>query len=213
MYVNSLTYPLGFAIPRDDEIRERISGEYDKDPGRVYARLKSVDPRTADRLHVNDKKRVIRALEVFECAGKPLSEYGGDFQNSAGEQPPYEPLLFGLNMDRERLYGRINLRVDLMMKAGLLEEARRIYDARYEKSLPAMRSIGYQQLFAYFDGTCSLEEAVEQIKLDTRHFAKRQLTWFKRDERIRWHDVTNWDNEKSSLLNELTKQAKDWMNA
>lgn len=210
LYVNALTYPLGFAIPRDDEIRERVSDEYDESPDRAFRRLLTVDPATADRLHVNDKKRVVRALEVYDCSGKPISAYGDDFQNNAGELPPYEPMLFGLNMVREQLYARINLRVDLMMQAGLLEEAKRIYDIRYDKNLPAMRSIGYQQLFSYFDGNCTLEQAVEQIKLDTRHFAKRQLTWFKRDGRILWHDVTEWDNMKNELFQVLSEQIGNW---
>ena len=211
LYVNALTYPLGFAIPRNDEIRERVSKEYDKNPDKTFQRLQAADPVTATRLHVNDKKRVIRALEVYDCSGKTLSAYGGDFQNSAGEQAPYEPMLFGLNMVREQLYARINLRVDLMIQSGLLEEAKRIYDMHYNPSLPAMRSIGYQQLFSYFDGNCTLEQAIEQIKLDTRHFAKRQLTWFKRDDRIAWHDVTEWDNTKNELFQELSKQINDWV--
>ena len=114
-------------------------------------------------------------------------------------------------MDREALYRRIDLRVDLMMQAGLEQEARRIYDAGYDRSLPAMRSIGYQQLFAYFDGLCSLADAVEQIKKDTRHFAKRQLTWFRRDARIHWHDITSWEETKTQLIETLAREARDWM--
>ncbi len=203
LYVNALTYPLGFAVPRNDEIRARLSVEYDQNPQAVFARLERVDPETAKRLHPNDKKRVLRALEVFDCSGKPLSAYGGDFQNEAGEQAPFEPLLFGLNMDRARLYERINLRVERMMEQGLLEEARRIYDANYRRDLPAMRSIGYQQLFSFFDGDCSLEQAVEQIKQDTRRFAKRQMTWFRRDLRIRWFDVSEFDRRKTGILEEM----------
>ena len=211
LYVNALTYPLGFAIPRNDEIREQVSNEYDESPDRTFRRLLIVDPATADKLHVNDKKRVVRALEVFDCSGKPLSAYGDDFQNCAGEQPPYEPMLFGLNMAREQLYTRINLRVELMVQSGLLEEAKRIYDMRYDHSLPAMRSIGYQQLFSCFDGNCTLEQAIEQIKLDTRHFSKRHLTWFKRDARISWHDVTEWDRVKNELFQELSEQTNNWV--
>lgn len=211
LYVNSLTYPLGFAIPRDDSIREKIAQQYDLDPSKAYARLAIVDPDCAARLHVNDKKRIVRSLEVFDCSGRPLSSYGADFQNIAGEQAPFEAMLIGLNMERDQLYARINLRVDRMMQAGLLNEARKIYDAHYDKNLPAMRSIGYQQLFAYFDGSCTLEAAVEQIKLDTRHFAKRQLTWFRRDSRIRWHNVTDWDNCKPGLIESLTEDSVHWM--
>jgi tRNA dimethylallyltransferase len=211
LYVNALTYPLGFAVPKNDLARENAIREYDQDADTAYARLKRVDPVTAERLHPNDKKRIVRALEVFDCSGQPLSSFGADFQNSAGEQSPFEPMLVGLTMDRELLYQRINLRVDLMMERGLLAEAKAIYDARYDRTLPAMKSIGYQQLFQYFEGACSLEEAVEKIKQDTRHFAKRQLTWFKRDERIVWHDVTRWDGVKEELINNIAISAQNWM--
>ena len=211
MYVNSLTYPLGFAIPRNDAARENATLEYERDSEAAYARLKNVDPVTALRLHPNDKKRIVRALEVFDCSGQPLSDFGADFQNCAGEQAPFEPMLIGLTMEREALYQRINLRVDRMMEQGLLDEARRIYDAGYNPSLPAMKSIGYQQLFAFFRGECTLQEAVEKIKQDTRHFAKRQLTWFRRDARIVWHDATNWDESRDDLIERVSLQAQDWM--
>ena len=211
LYVNALTYPLGFAIPKNDVARERAAREYDQDSDAAFARLHQVDPMTAERLHPNDKKRVVRALEVFDCSGQPLSSFGADFQNNAGEVAAFEPMLIGLSMDRDLLYQRINLRVDLMMEHGLLQEARAIYDANYDRTLPAMKSIGYQQLFSYFAEECSLADAVEKIKQDTRHFAKRQLTWFRRDERITWYDVTNWDEMKTSLIDDLTNRAHEWM--
>lgn len=211
LYVNALTYPLGFAVPKDDAARENAVCEYDQSAEGAYARLKRVDPITAERLHPNDKKRIVRALEVFDCSGRPLSSYGADFQNTEGKQASFEPMIVGLTMDRELLYQRINLRVDLMMERGLLAEARTIYDANYDRALPAMKSIGYQQLFAFFEGNCALDESVEKIKQDTRHFAKRQLTWFKRDERIVWHDVTNWDDRKHELIVQLARDAQVWM--
>lgn len=211
LYVNALTYPLGFAIPKNDTARENAILEYDQDANAAYARLIAIDPTTAARLHLNDKKRIVRALEVFDCSGQPLSSFGADFQNSAGGEAPFEPMLVGLTMDRELLYQRINLRVDLMMERGLLAEAKMIYDANHDRGLPAMKSIGYQQLFSYFDGKCSLGEAVEKIKQDTRRFAKRQLTWFKRDERIVWHDVTHWDDMKEKLMSDIAIDAQNWM--
>ena len=211
LYVNALTYPLGFAVPKNDEIRARVSAEYDQDPLKTYERLKTCDTVAAQKLHPNDKKRIVRALEVYDCSGQPLSSYGADFLNSAGESPAVDPLMIGLTMDREQLYQRINLRVDCMMEQGLLAEARAIYDAPYHRDLPALRSIGYQQLFAYFDGTCTLEEAVEKIKQDTRRFAKRQLTWFRRDERITWYDATNWDSMKDDLIERLSIETLVWM--
>jgi tRNA dimethylallyltransferase len=211
LYVNALTYPLGFAIPRDDAARERATREYERDAQACYERLCAIDPVTAARLHPNDQKRIVRALEVFDCSGKPLASFGADFQNSAGEQAPFDSMQIGLTMDRELLYQRIHLRVDRMMEQGLLDEAKRIYDAKHEPSLPALRSIGYKQLFAYFEGNCTLEEAIEAIKQDTRHFAKRQMTWFRRDERIGWHDVTQWDTVKQNLVESLAQSAQQWM--
>ena len=164
LYVNALTYPLGFAIPRDDEARSRVSHEYDDNPQLAFSRLIRFDPDTAKRLHPNDKKRVVRALEVLDCSGRPLSCFGTDFQNSAAREAPFDPLMIGLKMEREILYRRIDQRVEKMMEAGLEQEARNIYEHGYDRSLPAMRSIGYQQLFRYFDGTCTLENAVDQIK-------------------------------------------------
>lgn len=211
LYVNALTYPLGFAVPKDDAIRELASAEYEQNPQSAFERLKRIDPVSAEKLHPNDKKRIVRALEVFDCSGRPLSSYGTDFLNSAGEQAAFEPMMIGLNMDRDLLYQRVNLRVDRMMQQGLLEEARAIYEKKYDRSLPALRSIGYQQLFAYFDGACSLDEAVEQIKQDTRRFAKRQLTWFRRDDRICWYDATCWESVKDELIERLTKETQEWM--
>jgi len=211
LYVNALTYPLGFAVPKNDEIRALVATEYDQAPLKAYERLNTVDPVSARKLHPNDKKRIVRALEVYDCSGQPLSGYGADFLNSAGDVAALDPLMIGLTMDREQLYQRINLRVDHMMAQGLLAEARAIYDADYQRDLPALRSIGYQQLFAYFDGAYSLEEAIEKIKQDTRHFAKRQLTWFRRDERITWYDATDWDNTKDALIEQLESESLDWM--
>ncbi len=211
LYVNALTYPLGFAVPRDESARIKASAAYDADPAAAFERLGRVDPRTAERLHPNDKKRIVRALEVFDCSGKPLSDFGADFQNSAGEPGTFEPLMIGLTMERELLYRRIDLRVERMIEQGLLEEAKKIYEAGHDPDLPALRSIGYRQLFACFGGACTLDGAVAQIKQDTRRFAKRQMTWFRRDDRIAWHDVTDWDSAKDALIERLAAQTRAWM--
>jgi tRNA dimethylallyltransferase len=211
LYVNALTYPLGFAVPKDEGARKRMEALYDSDPNVAYTRLALIDPETASRLHLNDKKRIVRALEVFECSGKPLSSYGNDFQNTGGGEALFEPLLFGLDIERALLYKRIDLRVDQMLASGLAAEARGIYDRGYSRNLPAMQSIGYRQLFCVFDGETTLEQATEQIKLDTRHFAKRQLTWFRRDQRIRWQDVGDYEAMKNDYLLESSELAKRWM--
>ena len=211
LYVNALTFPLGFAVPKDKQARNRMEALYEGDPAAAYEKLAAIDPETAGRLHPNDKKRIVRALEVFECSGKPLSAYGNDFSNQQNNRPPFEPLMIGLTMDRAALYHRIGLRVDAMLKNGLVAEAEAIYQNGYDHALPAMQSIGYRQLFSYFDGNGTLEEAVETIKQDTRRFAKRQMTWFKRDKRIQWHDVTDFSAVSEGLLGELVCSAQTWM--
>ncbi len=195
LYVNALTTPLNFAVPSNPDIRTSMEAEYLRSPQDAFARLRACDPVTADRLHPNDQKRIVRALEVFYCSGRPLSSFGDDFTNKAEKQAPYDAIMVGLRMEREQLYRRIELRVDRMLEQGLLAEAERIYRAGYSRRLPAMQAIGYQQLFRYFDGVCSLEEAVVCMKRDTRRFAKRQLTWFQRDQRIRWFDATCYNND------------------
>ncbi len=191
LYINSLIYPLNFtSVPSDEKLRNELAALEAESKGAAYRLLQAEDPRAAQRLHPNDVKRVIRALEVLRLTGKSIDEHGGDFANSANEEIPYEPVIAGLTMPRELLYQRINLRVDMMLEQGLLEEARAIYQAGYDKSLPALQGLGYKQLFKYFSGEYTLDEAIDAIKLETRHFAKRQLTWFRRDKRIVWFDVS-----------------------
>lgn len=202
LYVQAIIDPLNFAVPSDAAVRQTLSDEYDRSPKGVYARLSECDPETALRLHLHDKKRIVRALEVYLCGGKPLSAYGNDFTNRSRQPARYDAAMIGLNMDRARLHARIEQRVDGMLQAGLLREAEAIYEAGYDRTLPAMQSIGYRQLFAYFDGQMPLAEAIELVKRDTRRFARRQLTWFRRDERVHWIDVTLYDEAaKHCILN------------
>jgi tRNA dimethylallyltransferase len=190
LYLNALISPLNFAVPRNEMIRDTLSAEYDRDRFGMFSELTATDPATANRLHPNDKKRIVRAMEVYRITGKPYSQFGNDFHNEAGLDAPLVPMaVIGLTMEREKLYRRIDQRVEQMMRDGLLEEARRIYERGYDPKLPAMQSIGYRQLFANFRGELSLDEAVEAIKIDTRHFAKRQMTWFRREPRIVWFDA------------------------
>lgn len=211
LYVNSLTYPLGFAVPKDATAREQMDALYAENPQAAFERLKECDPASAARLHVHDRKRIVRALEVYECSGKPLSFYGNGFQNAGDRTAPFEPLMLGLTMERNALYERIERRVDNMFRRGLVAEARGIYARGYDRNLPAMQSIGYKQLFSHFDGDCTLNEAVERIKLDTRHFAKRQFTWFLRDKRTIWQDLTSFDDVYMPFLAEAEIKIRRWM--
>ncbi len=187
LYVNALTYPLQFTnVPGDPLVRERLKQEEQEHPGSLYERLRQQDTVSADRLHPNDQKRIVRALEVLEVSGQPISAFGTDFENKAEQDIPYQVTQIGLTLERALLYQRIEQRVDAMMQAGLLEETKKVNEAGYAHTLPALQGLGYKQLLRHLRGETTLTEAVEDIKRETRHFAKRQITWFKRDQRIHW---------------------------
>ena len=190
LYVNSLLYPLDFtSVLPDPGLRERLTEEEAASPGCLYERLKEADPAAAERLHPNDLKRIVRALEVFESSGVSLTDHGGDFLNEKEREIGFEPVIAGVAMDRARLYERINKRVDIMLENGLEEEARALWLASGKKPPLALQAIGYKQFIAYFEGKAGYDETVELIKRETRRFAKRQISWFKRDKRIRWFDA------------------------
>lgn len=191
LYVDAVFSDMRFSAPSDSTIRAAIEKEYDACPEAVFAALRSADPVTAQRLHPNDKKRVVRALEVFRVSGQPFSVLNRDFSSVQQGDDTYRSIRIGLNTDRQKLYARINRRVDRMMADGLKEEAFSFFDRGLTPdNCRALQSIGYAQLFDVYTGSASLGAAVEQIKLDTRHFAKRQITWFKRDQSTVWFDPT-----------------------
>lgn len=193
LYVSALTAGLDFTETAGDEaLRKELAEQEAQRPGSLHALLRQEDPAAALRLHPNDTKRLIRALEVKRLTGKPM---GVDFAQSGAAKAPYAARLVGLTMPRELLYARIEARVDAMLAHGLVEEAKGIWAKGYDPGLPALQALGYKQLFAYFAGACSLDESVEAIKRETRRFAKRQLTWFRRDDRIAWLDVTQYSPE------------------
>lgn len=164
----------------------------------LYLLLADIDPKAADKIHVNDLKRITRALEYYELTGKRISE------NIIDTSKPckYNTLLIGLNMDRQKLYDRINLRVDKMLEDGLVAEVETLLSAGYSPESPAMQGLGYKQIAAYLHGQYSLSEAVELIKRNTRHFAKRQMTWFRRDPRIQWFNTDRY-TKYQELLDEI----------
>lgn len=198
LYVHSLLYPLRFGeVPSDTARRAALEALEKEETGTLHRMLAKMDPASAARLHPNDRKRLIRAIEVFENSGKSIGEEAGyDFANARDGEIPYAPRIVGLIMPRELLYAHIEHRVDAMMEAGLLEEVRGIMRAGYDPGLPALQGLGYKQIIAHLAGQCTLQEAVARIKQETRHFAKRQITWFKRDARIQWFDVTAMEREK-----------------
>ena len=198
LYVNALTYPLSFTgVASDPELRTSLAETEAQNPGSLYVLLKELDPKSAARLHPNDRKRIIRAVEVVKLTGKAIDEFGGDFENKKNEEVPYDVKLIALTMPRELLYARIEKRVDEMIRMGLVDEVKRLKALGVTVDMPAMQGLGYKQLYAFLDGACKLDEAIAAIKLETRHFAKRQLTWFKRDKRIVWLDVTQYKSREA----------------
>ena len=198
LYVNALTYPLSFTgVTSDPELRTSLAETEAQSPGSLYALLKELDPKSAARLHPNDLKRIIRAVEVVKLTGKAMDEFGGDFENKKNEEIPFDVKLIALTMPRELLYARIEKRVDEMMHMGLIDEVKRLKALGVTADMPAMQGLGYKQLYAFLDGAGEIDEAIASIKLETRHFAKRQLTWFKRDKRIVWFDVTQYESREA----------------
>ena len=197
LYVNSLVYPLNFTeVKPNGMLRAALEADEQAAPGTLYERLHLLDSDAAARLHPNDTKRIVRALEVCLTTGTSLTAQGGDFLNERNAEIPYTPVMAGITMDRALLYDRINKRVDRMLENGLLDEVRTLYTACGNRELHSMQAIGYKQFIAYIEGECGYDEAVESIKRETRRFAKRQIAWFKRDERIRWFDALSYENKE-----------------
>ncbi len=191
LYLDSVFSDMRFSAPSDSGIRASIEKEYDDDPIALFESLRRADPVTANRLHLNDKKRVVRAVEVMRITGQPFSALNRSFETAQHSDDTYNVVRIGLNMDRSVLYERIDQRVDQMLEQGLLQEAFSFFDRGLTPdNCRAMQSIGYAQLYDVYTGRETLEHAIERIKLDTRHFAKRQLTWFKRNPETKWFDPT-----------------------
>jgi tRNA dimethylallyltransferase len=173
--------------------RELLFKEEEKNgAGILHNRLSEVDPATASKLHPRDIRRIIRALEVYYIAGKPISIYQRDKDNCS----LYQSIMFGLFMEREKLYQRIEHRVDKMIDLGLIEEVRGLLHRGYHKELNSMRGLGYKEISSFLTGELSMEQAVSLLKRNTRRFAKRQLTWFRRDDRIMWFDVEKYGTKR-----------------
>lgn len=184
LYVDSLVNNIKFVeVETDYSLRKELTEKIEKiGAEKMLEELSEFDSLTAEKLHPNNKKRIIRAFEVYKLTGKTMSELEAE---SKSVPSPYKPIFIGISFrNRDKLYERINNRVDIMLENGLLEEAREYYDL--SKDVTSSQAIGYKELKPYFDGEISLEAAVENLKLSTRHYAKRQLTWFNKNSRIKW---------------------------
>lgn len=194
LYINSLVHNIHFSDTVSDRMLRDSLGEEARLHGNqhVYDMLMEMDPDSAKNLHVNDLKRIIRAIEVFQHTKKSITYHR---QVSRLQPPIFDYRIIGLQMSRDRLYGRIDQRVDLMMEKGLLEEVRALKAMGFDRKSPAMQGIGYKELLAYFRGLVTLEEAIRLIKTGSRHYAKRQMTWFKRLDGVHWMDLDHCSDE------------------
>ncbi len=199
-YIQALVYDIDFTENDEDTAFRRTLEEQAKREGAeaLYERLRAVDPESCESIHAHNIKRVIRAIEFYEKTGKKISEHNREQRQN---DSPYNFAYFVLNDDRERIYERINVRVDLMMAQGLVEEVRALRESGCRKEMVSMQGIGYKELLSYLEGETSMEEAVYLIKRDTRHFAKRQLTWFRREKEVIWVDKTVFDHDSQKILN------------
>lgn len=206
-YINALLYDNDFTETENDTTyrEECYKLAQEQGPEVLFERLKEVDPAYAEIMHANNVKRVIRALEYHYLTGQKFSEHNAEQKE---KESPYDAAVIILNMDREKLYERIELRIDLMMEQGLLEEVKGLLEKGYAPDLVSMQGIGYKEFVPYFNGECTLEEAVIQLKTNTRRFAKRQLTWFRRQIDGLWVDLGNATGEKAmeDVLSYLKQQ-------
>ena len=197
-YIQALLYDIDFTENENDDSYRKELEEMAKEKGEefLHSQLALVDPESAEQIHFHNVKRVIRALEFYHQTGKKISEHNAEERE---KESAYHSAYFVLTDDRARLYDRIDRRVDLMMEQGLLQEVEHLRDRGLKREDVSMQGLGYKELFGYFDGEYSLEEAVRIIKRDTRHFAKRQLTWFRREHDVIWIDKSQIgrDDEKA----------------
>lgn len=195
LYINSLTCNMTFTdAEKDDEYRNYLEElALEKGNEYIHEMLKECDPISYREIHANNRKRVIRALEVFKLTGKPFSSYnaGEDFYKS-----DYDVYYYVLTMDREKLYSRINRRVDIMIENGLLDECIKLMNMGYTSHMQSMQGIGYKEILYHLEGKISLNEAIDMIKQGTRNYAKRQLTWFRRDKRCVFLDKDKLSDEE-----------------
>ena len=205
LYFRSIIDGLFDGPGADVEIRAKLQREADELGNlALHERLRRYDPEAADRVHPNNLVRVIRALEVYELTGKPISALQ---QQWKVDEPRYSFRAFGLDMPREALYRRIEDRVDLMVEAGLVEEVKGLLDRGYPRNCVAMQSFGYKELIDYLDGVRTLDEAITLLKQNTRRFAKRQLTWFRNDPRIEWIDSSQFSSTEGIVDNLLARNS------
>ncbi len=187
LYMDSVLMNIAFdEVVQDLDYRRELQGYADEFGAEaLHQKLAESDPEAAEKIHPNNVRRVIRALEVCHTTGKTFTRVNAESRR----EPVYDAKIFGIETDRQVLYDRIDRRVDLMLEQGLICEVRKFYDLGLDRDTTAMQAIGYKELYDFLDGNCTLDEAVEKIKMESRRYAKRQLTWFRRSGQIDWVSI------------------------
>lgn len=207
-YIQALLYDIDFTENNEDsEYRQKLEQlASEKGAECVHDMLRAVDPVSADIIHANNVKRVIRALEFYHQTGEKISEHN---EQERAKESPYDFCYFVLNDDRERLYERINIRIDQMLEEGLIEEVRGLKDKGYTRDMVSMQGLGYKEILDYLNGACTLEEAIYILKRDTRHFAKRQLTWFRRERDVIWIEKQAYHYDEEKILEAMLESIRE----
>ncbi|MCD8222802.1 MAG: tRNA (adenosine(37)-N6)-dimethylallyltransferase MiaA [Clostridiales bacterium] len=204
-YIQALLYDVNFAEDGNHfEIRRELEalGE-ERGNEYLHERLRQIDPESAQAIHANNRKRVIRAIEYYRLTGQKISEHN---QTEREKESPYQFYYYVLTCDRARLYQRIEQRVDQMLDAGLIDEVYRLKEMGCQRGMVSMQGLGYKEILDYLDGICSLEEAVSILKRDTRHFAKRQITWFKRERDVRWLYLEDFGYDREKIVRHICEE-------
>lgn len=204
-YIQALLYDIDFAEnDGGGAVREELErlGE-EKGSGYLHQMLAGIDPESAESIHANNRKRVIRAIEYYRLTGERISVHN---RREREKESPYRFYYYVLNCGRSLLYERIDRRVDLMMEQGLVEEVKKLKEMGCARGMVSMQGLGYKEILDYLDGRCSLEDAVYVLKRDTRHFAKRQLTWFKRERDVRWLELEAFGGDRGRILEHVIRE-------
>jgi len=205
LYINSLIYDMDFTQSASNwKLREKLQDEASKMGNEyVHNKLREIDSDAANRIHPNNLKKVIRAIEIYYETGDKI----GDFSKDIKLNDEYEFFLVGLTRDREELYSRINMRVDIMINQGLVEEVKKLLNLGYSKELISFKGLGYKEIIRYLEGEYNIDEAINILKRDTRRYAKRQLTWFRRYSDINWYNLSNYSSSEN-LANDIINDFK-----
>ena len=206
-YIQALLYDIDFSENDGDASYRQKLEQIAKERGErnLHERLKAIDPAAALKIHENNVKRVIRALEFYHQTGQRISEHN---ERERQKESPYQFVYFVLNDDRKRLYERIDDRVDQMLKEGLVDEVAALRDMGCTRDMVAMQGLGYKEIFAFLEGELSLDEAVYRLKRDTRHFAKRQITWFKREKEVIWINKDEYGYDEDRILLDMIRYVR-----